>query len=178
MDASDAELVRAVRDGRREAYDELVRRHAAKIGAVCRSRLGPRGPVDDLVQETFLRGFRGLATLAEPQKFASWLHGIADRSCLDWLKAKERTQVSFGVLGPDGIGSGEVPEASDRHAKLLEEIGALPELYREVVMLFYYKKQSYQEMSELLSITPAAINARLTKARALLRSRLAGAVGS
>ena len=42
-------------------------------------------------------------------------------------------------------------------------------------MCFYYKSQNYREMSELLGITPAAINARLSKARSLLRERLASA---
>jgi RNA polymerase sigma-70 factor (ECF subfamily) len=177
MDGSDGDLVRAVRNGRREAYDELVRRHAAKIGAVCRSRLGPRGPVEDMVQEAFLRGFRALASLAEPEKFSSWLYGIATRTCLDWLKAKERGQISYDALGgPDGPGPSARPEDPDRSAKLHEQIDALPEAYREVVLLFYYKKQSYREMSELLNLSAAAINARLTKARAMLRERMAGAV--
>jgi RNA polymerase sigma-70 factor (ECF subfamily) len=177
MIGSDGELVKAVRNGRREAYDELVRRHAAKIGAVCRSRLGPRGPVEDMVQESFLRGFRGLSGLDDPEKFGSWLYGIAIRACLDWLKAKERTQVSFDALGdPDGFRKSGPVDEPERSSRLHDQIDALPESYREVVLLFYYRKQSYQEMSRILNLTPAAINARLTKARAMLRERMAGAV--
>jgi RNA polymerase sigma-70 factor (ECF subfamily) len=178
MDGSDGDLVRAVRGGRRQAYDELVRRHAAKISAVCRSRLGSRGPVEDMVQEAFLRGFRALGALAEPDKFGSWLYGIATRTCLDWLKSKERSQVSYDALGSDRARNPERPEEADRHARLLEIIDALPEAYREVVLMFYYEKQSYQEMSEVLDLSPAAINARLTKARAMLREKLAGALES
>jgi RNA polymerase sigma-70 factor (ECF subfamily) len=183
MDASDGALVRAARDGRREAYDELVRRYAAKIRAVCGSRLGRRGPADDMTQEAFLRGYRALGTLEDPERFGSWLFGIAVRACLDWLKAKERSQVSFDGLGPDRnpeetLGSQPRPEAeeNDRKRRVLEEVDSLPEIYREVVMLFYYKTQTYREMSALLGISPAAINARLTKARAMLRERLARAV--
>ncbi len=177
MDGSDGDLVRAVKGGRREAYDELVRRHAAKISAVCRSRLGARGPVEDLVQESFLRGFRALVSLAEPEKFGSWLYGIATRACLDWLKAKERRTVSFDPAGiSDAGGKADAAEDPDRNTKLHEQIDALPESYREVVLLFYYRKQTYQEMSELLNLSPAAINARLTKARAMLRERMAGAL--
>jgi RNA polymerase sigma-70 factor (ECF subfamily) len=180
MEGSDGDLVRATRVGRREAYDELIRRHAAKIGAVCRSRLGTRGPVEDMVQEAFLRGFRALPTLAEPEKFASWVCGIALRASLDWLKAKERSQVSYDALTPGGspgiASAPESPGEPERHAKLLDQIDALPEPYREVVLLFYYKKQSYREMSEVLDLAPATINARLTRARALLRERLAGAL--
>jgi len=183
MDASDGDLVRASRDGRREAYDELIRRYAAKIGAVCWSKLSRRGPVEDMVQEAFLRGYRALASLTEPEKFGSWLYGIAVRACLDWLKAKERSQVSFDALGPgknpdDLLGSQPHPrpEENDRQRKVLDEVQALPEIYRDVVVMFYYKSQSYVEMSAFLGISPAAINARLTKARAMLRERLARAV--
>lgn len=183
MDVPDAALVEAVRSGRREAYDELARRHAAKIGAVCWSRLGRRGPVEDMVQEAFLRGFRAIGSLTEPGKFGSWLYGIAVRACLDWLKAKERSQVSIDSLGPDrtpaDLPAGRLPDPFDekeRRQKLLEEIEELPEIYRETVVMFYFRKQKYQEMSAMLGISPAAINARLTKARALLREHLAGAV--
>jgi len=177
MNGSDGDLVTALRSGRREAYDELVHRHAAKIGAVCRSRLGSRGQVEDMVQEAFLRAFRGLASLDDPEKFGSWLYGIATRACLDWLKAKERGQVSFDALGdPDGLRKTGRAEEPERSARLHDQIDALPESYREVVLLFYYKKQSYQEMSRILNLSSAAINARLTKARAMLRERLAGAV--
>ncbi len=177
MSGSDGDLVAAARSGRREAYDELVRRHAARIGAVCRSRVGPRGPVEDMVQEAFLRAYRGLANLDEPEKFGSWLYGIATRACLDWLKAKERGQRSFDALGdPDGLRRPGPAEEPERSARLHDQIDALPESYREVVLLFYYRKQSYQEMSRLLNLSPAAINARLTKARAMLRERMAGAL--
>lgn len=182
MDVPDAALVESVRSGRRDAYDELTRRYAAKIGAVCWSRLGRRGPVEDMVQETFLRGFRAIDTLTEPEKFGSWLYGIAVRACLDWRKAKERSQVSFDALGPDrdpaDFPAGRLPdppEEREKQERLLQEIEALPEIYRETLVMFYFRKQKYQEMSAMLGISPAAINARLTKARAMLRERLAGA---
>lgn len=178
MDASDGDLVASAREGRREAYDELVRRYAAKISAVCGSRMGRRGPVEDMTQEAFMRGYRALATLEEPEKFGSWLYGIAVRACLDWLKSKARSQVSLEALGPAGEAA-HVPDGApdeERQKRVLDGVEGLPEIFREVVMCFYYKKQSYQEMSAMLGITPAAVNARLTKARALLRERLARAM--
>ena len=175
MGPGDADLVQAVRQGRREAYADLVRRHAPAVTAVCASRVGARGPVEDMVQEAFLRGFRMIATLEDPAKFPAWVCGIAIRACLDWLKAKERGQVSLDVL-PDPSAP-ETPE-DEREAALRKEIDALPEIYREALTLFYYRKQSYQEMGRALGITAAAVNARLTKARAMLRDKMARAVNS
>lgn len=173
MELSDGDLVRAVLGGRREAFEEIVRRHAGRIRAVCWARLGRRGPVDDMVQEAFLRGYRALATLTEPDKLGNWLYGIALRACLDWLKAKERSQVSFDADFPDSRLPD--PDAEERRTRLLDAVEALPDLYREVIVMFYFGPRSYLEMSATLGISPAAINARLTKARAMLRERLAGA---
>ena len=175
MGPGDAELVKAVREGRRDAYAELVRRHAPAVTAVCASRVGSRGPVEDMVQEAFLRGYRMIATLEDPARFPAWVCGIALRACLDWLKAKERGQVSLDGL-PDPSAAEE--EVDDRGATLRRAIDALPEIYREVLYLFYYRTMSYQDMGRTLGVTPAAVNARLTKARAMLRDKMARAVNS
>jgi RNA polymerase sigma-70 factor (ECF subfamily) len=176
MGPGDADLVKAVREGRRDAYAELVRRHAPAVSAVCASRVGPRGPVEDMVQEAFLRGFRMIATLEDPARFPAWVCGIALRACLDWLKAKERGQVSLDGL-PDPSASAE-EEVDDRGAALRQAVDGLPEIYREVLYLFYYRKMSYQDMGRILGVTSAAVNARLTKARAMLRDKMARAVNS
>jgi RNA polymerase sigma factor (sigma-70 family) len=53
----------------------------------------------------------------------------------------------------------------------------LPEEYREVVMLYYYEDVTYRDLAQLLGVSAATINARLTKARGLLRERLSKKVG-
>jgi RNA polymerase sigma-70 factor, ECF subfamily len=178
---SDAELVRRVLAGRTEAYEELVRRWAGRITAVCHAKVGRADVADDLAQETLLRGYRALSSLVDPAKFGSWLCGIAIRASLDWLKAKERSQVNFSALGPsynpeDSLQrhrSNGRPEDRDEELKqLMAEVEALPEEFRQVVMLYYYEDVTYRDLAEFLGVSPATINARLTRARMLLRNRL------
>ena len=179
---SDAELVRQARAGRTEAFAELVRRWAGRIAAVCHARVGRAHVADDLAQETLLRGFRALATLADAERFGPWLCGIALRTCLDWVKAKQNNQIPFSVLGPehdpddylDGRRDWEETdlERDDERRRLLAEVEALPEDYRKVVMMYYYGDATYRDLARILGVSPATINARLTKARALLRARL------
>lgn len=181
---TDGELVRQTLSGRTDAYEELVRRWAARITAVCHAKTGRRGVAEDLAQETLLRGFRSLRSLAQPEKFGSWLYGIALRSCLDWLKAGARSEVAFSDLGiegrlPESLAANPASHETDRDRadaleKLMAEVESLPEEYRQVVMLFYYREQPYREIAELLEISTATVNARLTKARQLLRRRLDG----
>ena len=178
---SDAELVRQARAGRTEAYAELVRRWAARVMAVCHARVGRAHAADDLAQETLLRGFRALSTLTDPERFGQWLCGIALRTCLDWLKSKQNQQIPFSALdrdrGPDDYGSAQCGdetdlERDDERRHLLAEVEALPEEYRTVVMLYYYEDVTYRDLGRILGVSPATINARLTRARALLRARL------
>src|SRR5262245_33038184 len=98
---SDGELVRQALAGRSQAFEELVRRWAGRVTALCHARVGRAGAAEDMAQETLLRAYRALRTLVEPDKFGPWLCGIAVRTCLDWLKSKDRTQVPFSVLAPD-----------------------------------------------------------------------------
>ena len=184
----DDELVRQSLSGRTEAFEELVRRWAPRILAVCHSRVGRAGMAEDLAQETLLRGFRSLKTLVEPSKFGAWLQGIANRACLDWLKAKERTTVTFSSMGLDGrhpeelargrASAGE-PELDreDELRKLMEKVESLGEEYREVLMLFYYQDLKYREIAQILGVSAATVNARLTRARVLLRERVQSSRG-
>jgi RNA polymerase sigma-70 factor (ECF subfamily) len=179
---SDADLVRQARAGRTTAYEELVRRWAGRITALCHARVKRAHLADELAQETLLRGFRALHTLADPERFGSWLCGIALRACLDWLKCKQNAQVPFSVLGPaydpdeelrpHQSGTVAQLERDEERRQVLVEIEALPEEFRTVIMLYYYQDHTYRDLGKLLGVSAATVNARLTKARALLRTRL------
>jgi RNA polymerase sigma-70 factor, ECF subfamily len=182
---TDGELVRQSLAGRPAAYDELVRRWSAPVLACCHARTGSAEAAEDLAQETLLRGFRGLGTLADPDRFGPWLRGIAVRVCLDWLKARPRRAINFGDLAEDGLsddalgnlgrGTGHDGREDDHQEelrRLMIEVEALPPDYRETLMLYYYQDVTYQDLAELLGVSAATINARLTKGRAMLRARL------
>ena len=108
------------------------------------------------------------------------------RTCLDWLKSPKRGEVSFDALAGAGGDRGPTCAAtddSDRQAasdrreqaeRLTREVERLPQPYREVLMLYYYQADgcTYRDLAELLGVSAATINARLTKARQMLRSRM------
>jgi len=183
---SDGELVRQALNGRTEAYGDLVRRWAGRITALCHAKIGRADVAEDMAQETLMRGYRALSSLAEPDKFGSWLCGIAVRACFDWLKAKERSQVTFSALSPDGNPASSVPNRPDacdatedraeELAQLLAAVQELPEKYREVLMHYYYEDVTYKDLAQTLGVSTATINMRLTKARALLRERFGKSV--
>lgn len=194
--ATDGEWVRQARGGDPAAYGHLARRWAPRVLAVCHARVcrarAGRAAAEDLAQEALLRGLRALPTLADPEKFGPWLVGIAVRTCLDWLKSAQRTEVSLDALAAGGRGDcdGESPSAAhwlaarddrdgrdaadrrERSAELVREVEQLPPAYREVLLLYYHQDCTYQELADALGVSAATVNARLTKARAMLRSRM------
>ena len=179
--SSDSDLVVLAQGGQPAAYEELVRRWSARVLAVCHARVRSAHTAEELAQEALLRGLRALATLEEPAKFGPWLCGIASRVCLDWLKCGQARQVSLDAMS-DGQAdawvaqTGEPPDElaarADDQRRLLAEVATLPEPYREVIMLYYYDDVTYHDVAAMLGVSAATVNARLTKARAMLRERL------
>lgn len=177
---TDGDLVRQAREGRHAALAELTHRWAGKVLALCHVQVGRADIAPDLAQESLLRALRGLQSLLEPEKFGPWLRGIAKRVCLDWLKAKPRRAIPFSALDDDAsllnhVSSPHEPMACERQEdehQLQSAIAALPHECREVLLLYYYQDVTYQDLAELLEVSSATINARLTRARALLRERL------
>jgi RNA polymerase sigma-70 factor (ECF subfamily) len=151
--------------------------------ALCHARVRSPDTAEELAQEALLRGLRALGTLEEPAKFGPWLCGIASRVCLDWLKSPAARRVSLEAMS-DGRGDLWVASASlapdeavaraDDERRLLAEVATLPERYREVILMYYYDDVTYHDVAAALGVSEATVNARLTRARALLRERLSG----
>ncbi len=134
-------------------------------------------------EEALLRGLRSIATLEDPAKFGPWLCGIASRVCLDRLKCGQAQQVSLDALtdgradqwvARHGPTPDEAAAQADDERRLLAEVATLPEPFREVILMYYYDDVTYQDLATALGVSAATINARLTKARAMLRERLSG----
>src|SRR5438309_543377 len=96
----DAELVSQVLQGNHGAYGELVKRYTAQIAALCRAHIRRPEVVEDLVQDTFLRGLDRLASLREPGRFGSWLYAIARNLCRDWINDPRHEHLSLDAAGP------------------------------------------------------------------------------
>ena len=172
---TDGELVRRARSGEARALAELMNRWAPRALALCHVQAN-RQAAPDLAQESLLRAIRNLPQLKEPEHFGAWLRGIVKRVCFDWLDTKRRAMIPFSSLDHHAF---DLPDlAEENHQleqqafELKEACAELPEECREVLELYYSSKMTYQELGDFLEVSAATINARLTKARTLLRERL------
>lgn len=170
---SDRDWVIRAQGGDRAALALLIRRHIGSVRACVLAMLGPTADLDDLVQESLLRGVEGLDSLRDPERFGAWLRGIARHLCADRIRRKPPATAPLDAVAEPAAPEGPHPgEAGETAAELWRSIAGLNETLREALHLFYVARLGYAEIGARLGITPAAVNRRLTRARQQLRERL------
>lgn len=157
-------------DGDDAAFARLVAATELDVRRFCAWFTRPGHDIDDLVQETFLRAFRGLNSFTGRSTATAWLLTIARRVCLDLAERRRRddlitTELSsltalslsvgfVGDLGADVVG-----------ALLLEE---LPEPFREAFVLVRILGFGYDEVAEILGCPRGTVQSRVARARVML----------
>ncbi len=177
-DSGEREEVLAAQGGDAVAFAALVRRRQGFVVALVAARVRGRADVEDLAQEVFIRAFRRLPDLREPERFAAWLARIAVNAAHDHHR-RAMVRPRLQPLGdsedepadprppaPDPVVAGE-----DR-ARLLEALGTLDPRSQAAVALRYLEGLSVREVARRLGDSPAAVGMRLTRALRRLRERL------
>lgn len=174
---SDAEAVRRVLGGRRDDFAVLVRRYLPAMEALAYSATGCRQDAEDVVQESFLRAFRFLDHLREPEHFASWLSRIVKNTAYTLLRRRKDRAAPVSDPLAQPLPPAPAVEQREVHAYLRREIGRLDERYRDVLLLHYFAGISTGEIAKVLSISRSAVLKRLERGRHALGERLVDALG-
>jgi len=177
----DALLVADVLDGDTERFAGLVDRYKNLVASYVAARV-PGSEVEDLAQDTFLRGFKALGSLRDPSAFSSWLLGIANHVCVDWHRSRKRTgaldaefELSDGSLPPHRRPAERPDESAERAEDaqlLLEALDRLPETYRVTLTLKHMDGLSCTEIADQLGIALGTVTSRLARGYSMLRDRL------
>lgn len=162
-----APLVRAAREGDREAFDELYRRYYRLVRGVLIGRL-PIAEAEDLAQDVFLAAWESLDTLRNDDGFGGWVSAIARNRASSHLKWKPRTTPLPADL-PGGSRADGGPEA------VLSAIRLLPEAYREPLVLRLVEGMSGPEIARETGLTEGSVRVNLHRGFAKLRELLGGA---
>ncbi len=176
---SDTALVERGISGDPNAFEEIVRRHAAFVGGIAYNILGDVEKSRDVVQETFLKVFRSLPTLRDPAKFRSWLAWIARTTCVDILRKEHVRPVSLvGVAEknlepacPEGAPTASL-EKEELYEKVLAVLNSLPRIYRDIIMMRHLHRKSYKSIAQELGISDATVESRLYRAKLLLKEKM------
>jgi RNA polymerase sigma-70 factor (ECF subfamily) len=157
-DPSDAALVGAWQAGDERAATTLVKRHASALGRFLYGAGAPPDAVEDLVQETFIKAFRGLDGWRGEASFRSWLFRIGSNLRKDQFRRERGRQVvplddADLPSTADPLGEAEASEAGRR---IEQGLTGLPRLQREVFLLRAQQGMEYDEIALALGTTAGA----------------------
>jgi RNA polymerase sigma-70 factor (ECF subfamily) len=158
IDVPDKDLIAAWRDGDERAAAELVERHARVLARFLAGAGAPEGELDDLVQETFIRAFRGVERFRGQCQFRTWLMTIGSNVLKDFGRKSARRQImplDEGVRDASGDPHDHA-EAMEVEARLVAGLARLPRLQREVFLLRAQQGLEYDEIAAALATTPGA----------------------
>ena len=178
MASSDKELIAVYRtSGRKEALDELLRRHIGSVRAMVFQMVLDHSLADDLTQEVFLRAFRGLAGFRGKSQFSTWLYRVAMNTTRSFLARSGRSPVEFHAEVPERSAEESTrPERAMMQAELASEVEtALAELspkLRAAIVLTGIQHLSTSEAARIEGSTAATMYWRVHEARKFLKRRL------
>ena len=173
-----ADLVTKARAGDRAAFDELVRVTYADTYTLAYRLTGDEEDARDVVQEAYLRAFRGLKRFRGDAQFTTWMYRITANCASTFLGKRSRHRheelpddVALDTDRPAGNPEATV-EASASREQLQDALRALPPRLRSVVVLRDVYDLPHESIAAELGISETAAKVRLHRARRKLREQL------
>lgn len=166
-------LMRFVRYRDEDAFEQLVVKHGPLVMGTCRHILRHQQDVEDAFQATFLVLAKRSQTIRRTHSLGTWLYSVAYRTAM--RTAKKRSDLKHEPLADTPTTTGDVlAEIQDIEWRriLMDEIERLPERFRTPLVLCYLEGKSQKEVAEETDCSKAAVKARLTRGRRMLRVRL------
>jgi RNA polymerase sigma-70 factor (ECF subfamily) len=172
LSTTDAEIVRRVVSGDRDAYATLVNRHQSVIYRhACGMGLDHDTSLD-IVQDAFIKAYSRLEDCSDPSHFRAWVFRIARNLCLDHVRSVRRLTIPMS----DSRGVERIPDdrgsTDDVDRTLREALLHLPEMMREAFLLKHDAGYTYDEVADLTGSSPSAAKMRVHRAREMLREFL------
>jgi RNA polymerase sigma-70 factor (ECF subfamily) len=158
-------LVGAAQAGDREAFGELYRRFVRMVHGILLARL-PRVDVDDAAQDVFVDALKQIGKLRDRAAFGGWVAQIARRHAIDHFRRARHTEPLISEVTASA--------SEDREAwMVLDAVVALPEAYRETMILRFVEGMTGPEIAEQTGLAPGSVRVNLHRGVQMLREKLA-----
>ncbi|MFH1811406.1 MAG: sigma-70 family RNA polymerase sigma factor [Pseudomonadota bacterium] len=160
----EAGLILRCTSGDDDAMRQLYQRHAGRVVCLAQRLLGDRSEAEDVLQDCFLKAWRGLKQFRGESSLGTWLYRIATNLCRDRLRQRRPPLPADELSAPP-------PPSSDVLARrqLERALGQLPEGYREVLVMHDVMELEHAEIAAVLGIEVGTSKSQLHKARARMR---------
>lgn len=159
--------------GDHDAFAALAGVFVARLDSAARLILRDQDLARDAVQEGFIRAWRSLPSLRDPDRFEGWLRALVARSCLDILRRRRRRPIEVELSSTDGPAINDVSLAVADRDLLDDILRRLPPDQRAVVVLHYYFDLTLPDVAAALGIPLGTAKSRHHRSIALMRVAMA-----
>ncbi len=185
-EATDDRLVELHLAGDAHAFRELVRRHERRAASLAWRLLGNSDDVEEVCQEAFLKVHQKMGDLEQAGSFFPWFFSIVLNLCRERLRTRRRLVArarQAGAVTDREVPVADIPddtlpdawqtiEADEQRRSLEQALEALPDIYRQVIVLRCYEGLSYTEIAQVMRCRKRTVRWRLYRARQILRGCL------
>ncbi|MBD0334954.1 MAG: sigma-70 family RNA polymerase sigma factor [Cyanobacteria bacterium Co-bin13] len=175
----------------RVAFAELLRRYQTHVDKLLYHLAPDWSDRSDLAQEVWIRVYRNIRRLNDPNKFKGWLGRIVTNLFYDELRKRKRVETMLSLDAPRTVEDGEVdwdvptsePSPVDTmmtqefYDHLKQAIAELPDVFRTTIILREIQGLAYEEIAEITGVSLGTVKSRIARARQRLQSDLQGYLG-
>jgi RNA polymerase sigma-70 factor (ECF subfamily) len=177
-DASDQDLLTAVAQGDRSAFERLYSSYERRVFHYVHTLVADASLAEEIVSDTMFAVWRGAGTFASTSRVSTWIFGIARHKALDAVRRsrprQREVELDGAVTLPHPQEHPEEGVLRSQLAKLTQRaMAALTREHQEILRLVFYEEQPYEEISTLLGIPPNTVKTRVFYAKQRLKEQLA-----
>ncbi len=182
----DRALIDRARTGDKLAFRQLVDRHQRRAFAIALSLVRDENDAREVVQEAFIRVFRGIDSFHGGSSFFTWLYRIVTNLSIDLMRKPARRDQELDesreikdefdiplLARLDGADPADVVRRGEIRQKIQSALDALPPYHRGVIVMREVEGMSYEEMAQAMGVSKGTIMSRLFHARQKLQRALA-----
>ena len=181
---TDEEIIKRMKRGDRNAFNELVKGYESKVVNAAFGMLSNREDAYDAAQEVFIRIYKSIGAFKGQSSLTTWIYRITVNICNDALRKRQRTAQTVSINGESDDENPvmelqdtsptpeEAAESNEAQKAVREAIGDLSEEYRQIITLCDLQGLSYDEAAQILQCPTGTVKSRLNRARNSLRKKL------
>lgn len=180
----DARILRGLRAGIEEAYEELLARYQSGVYGIVFRLLGNQNDASDVVQEVFLKVFRSVGSFREQSSLRTWIYRIAVNEAHNhrrWFARHGSREVTVeedsemdSLKSAADPGRSPFEQALERENRTLIEqaLDRINQVFRTAVILRDIENLSYEEIADILQVSLGTVKSRILRGRDALRREL------
>jgi RNA polymerase sigma-70 factor, ECF subfamily len=159
--------VELAKKGDKDAFKRLIDKYELSLYIVARGFLKQKVDIEDALQETIIKSYKGIVNLRKNEFFKTWIIRIMINECTKILQKKKSLIYLEDAAITEDEDRNEVSQM-----EIMDVINSLDEDLRIVTLLFYYEDLPQKEIAQVLNIPSGTVRSRLFRAKKRLRALL------